>query len=175
MSGCAPEPVANPAGDADAATWGELLAHGYREIGDRAMRDLPIYNAALSVEAVGFRRFNGSIVGIIITPWFMNVVMPASAVAQAVAGTTLRIRFPAGDIEFSLSEVGQMGRIASCSLFSPMFEFADMQTARATAEAAIVELMLPADSEEAVCRREPPTKPIDRRSFLRGSLTERRG
>jgi len=167
MTGSAPNP------EADAAAWGELLAEGYREIGDRAMRDLPIYNDALGVEAVGFRRFNGSFVGIMVTPWFMNVVMPTSAMRER-SGTSLRFRFPAGDIEFSVSEIGQMGRIASCSLFSPMFEFADMAAARATAEAALAELMLPADSEEAARHREPATTPIDRRNFLRGALTERR-
>ncbi len=159
--------------DADAVTWGELLAGMYRQIGERAMRDLPIYNEALDVEAIGFRRFEGTFVGIMVTPWFMNVVMPASAAGDR-SGATVRIRFPAGDIEFTLSEV-QMGRIASCSLFSPMFQFADMASARATADAALAELMLPADSEEAVRRREPPTTPIDRRSFLRGTLTERPG
>jgi hypothetical protein len=56
-----------------------------------------------------------------------------------------------------------------------MFQFADMDAARATAEAALAELMLPADGEEAVRRREPATSPIDRRNFLRGALTERRG
>lgn len=168
MTGSAPNP------DADAVAWGELLAGSYREIGERAMRDLPIYNDALGVEAVGFRRFNGTIVGIMVTPWFMNVVMPASA-ARETAGTAQLIPFPAGNIEFTLSEVGQMGRIASCSLFSPMFQFADMASARATAEAAIAELLLPDDSEEAVRRRAPATTPIDRRNFLRGALTERRG
>ncbi len=155
--------------------WGELLAASYREIGECAMRDLPIYNDALGVEAVGFRQFNGTIVGIMVTPWFMNVVLPASAASPDTSGATTRIRFPVGDIEFTLSEVGHMGRIASCSLFSPMFQFADMAAARATAEAALAELMLPADSEEAVRRREPATTPIDRRNFLRGALTERRG
>lgn len=168
MTGSAPDP------DVDAVAWGELLAGSYREIGERTMRDLPIYNDALGVAAVGFRAFNGTIVGIMVTPWFMNVVMPASAAREA-SGTTLLIRFPAGNIEFTLSEVGQMGRIASCSLFSPMSEFADMAAARATAEAAIAELMLPDDSEEAARRREPATTPIDRRNFLRGALTERRG
>ncbi|WP_375161008.1 [NiFe]-hydrogenase assembly chaperone HybE [Bradyrhizobium sp. RDT46] len=169
MTGAAPDPDA-----ADAVAWGERLAGSYQEIGDRAMRDLPIYNDALGVEAVGFRRFNGTIIGIMVTPWFMNVVMPADAMRET-AGTTLRVRLPAGDIEFALSEVGQIGQIASCSLFSPMFEFADMAAARATAEAALAELMLPDDSEEAVRRREPATTPIDRRSFLRGTLAERRG
>ena len=45
MTGSAPNP------EADAVAWGELLAGSYREIGDRAMRDLPIYNDALGVEA----------------------------------------------------------------------------------------------------------------------------
>ncbi len=169
------ENAPNPARDRDAAAWGDLLAASYREIGDRAMRDLPIYNGALGVEAIGFRPFNGTMVGIMVTPWFMNVVMPASAMRETSSGATVRIRFPAGDIEFTLGEVGQMGRVASCSLFSPMFEFADMAAARATAEAALAELMLPDDSEEAVRRRAPATSQIDRRNFLRGSLTERRG
>jgi [NiFe] hydrogenase assembly HybE family chaperone len=161
--------------DAEATAWGERLALAYREIGERAMRDLPIYNDALGVEAVGFRVFNGTIIGIMVTPWFMNVVMPAGEIARDALGSSLRVHLPAGDIEFTLSEVDLVGRIASCSLFSPMFGFADMAAACATAEAALAELMLPADSEEAVRRREPATSAIDRRNFLRGVLTERRG
>lgn len=170
MTGSAPV----PAGDDDAAAWGARLADSYRRIGERAMRDLPIYNDALGVEAVGFHRLNGMIVGIIVTPWFMNVVMPADAVTQAAAGATAQVRFPTGEIEFTLSEVEQVGRIASCSLFSPMFQFADMLAARATAEAALSELMRPAEIDEAAGRRQPATSTIDRRSLLRGTLTERR-
>jgi [NiFe] hydrogenase assembly HybE family chaperone len=161
--------------DADALAWGERLAAAYREIGDRAMRDLPIYNDALGVEAVGFRPYNGTIVGIVVTPWFMNVVISAGEMAWEASVPSLRLRFPAGDIDFAVSEVASVGRIASCSLFSPMFGFADMVSARATAEAALAELMLSADSEEAVRRRAPATSTIDRRNFLRGVLTERSG
>lgn len=161
--------------DAEAAAWGERLARAYREIGERAMRDLPIYNEVLGVEAVGFRRWNDTVVGIMVTPWFMNVVLPAGDLAPDASAPRLRLTFPAGDIEFALSEVEPVGRIASCSLFSPMFDFADMVAARATAAAALAELMLPADSEEAVRRRAPATSTIDRRNFLRGVLTERRG
>lgn len=161
--------------DTDALLWGERLALAYREIGDRAMRDLPIYNDTLGVEAVGFRPYNGMIVGIVVTPWFMNVVLPAGEIARGASVPSLRLRFPAGDIDFAISEVEPVGRVASCSLFSPMFGFADMTSARATAEAALAELMLPADSEESVRRRAPATSAIDRRNFLRGVLTERRG
>ncbi len=161
--------------ETEATAWGERLAVAYRAIGERAMRDLPIYNDALGVAAVGFRPFNGTIIGIMVTPWFMNAVMPADQTAQDARGASLRVHLPAGHIEFSLSEVEPVGRIASCSLFSPMFGFADMAAACATAEAALAELMLAADSEEAVRRREPATSAIDRRNFLRGVLTERRG
>lgn len=161
--------------EAEAIAWGERLASAYREIGERAMRDLPIYNEALAVEAVGFRPFDDTIAGIVVTPWFMNVVLPGNELARKASGPNLRVRFPAGDIELALGEVAPVGRIASCSLFSPMFAFADMASARATAAAALAELMLPAGSEEAVRRREPATSAIDRRNFLRGVLTERRG
>jgi [NiFe] hydrogenase assembly HybE family chaperone len=161
--------------EAEAATWGERLASAYREIGERAMRDLPIYNDALDVEAVGFRSFSNTIVGIMVTPWFMNVVLPADGITPESSAPNLRIRFPVGVIEFGLSEVAPVGRIASCSLFSPMFAFTDTAAARETAEAALAELMLPADSEAAMRRQAPATSAIDRRNFLRGVLTERRG
>lgn len=159
--------------DADAVAWAERLVSAYREIGERAMRDLPIYNDALDVEAVGFHLFNGAIIGIMLTPWFMNVVMPVDEISGA-AGAALRVRLPAGDIDFTLGEVAPIGRIASCSLFSPMFEFADMAAARAAAEAALAELMLPADGDAGAGCRHPATSAIDRRNFLRGALTERR-
>ncbi|MBI5260618.1 MAG: [NiFe]-hydrogenase assembly chaperone HybE [Bradyrhizobium sp.] len=163
-------------GGVDPAAWGAVLAEAYRAIGERTMRELPIYNDALGVEPVGFRIFNGRIVGIMITPWFMNVVVPASDASASVAtpGSSLRFRFPTGEIDFTVSDVAPVGRIASCSLFSPMSEFADMGSARAVAEAAIEALMQPAADDEAESRRAVKSS-IDRRSFLRGALKEQRG
>ena len=163
----------------DPTAWGERLAGAYREIADRAMRDLPIFNHALRVEAVGFCKVGDRIVGVLVTPWFMNVVMDADDRAlepSPVQGSSLRFRFPAGDIDLAVSEVASAGRIASSSLFSPMFEFADMNAARDAAEAALAALMLPVDGAEAARRiDQPPVSSIDRRNFLRGVLTERRG
>jgi hypothetical protein len=51
-----------------------------------------------------------------------------------------------------------------------MFEFADMAAARATAAAALDALMAPAGEAE---RDREATSSIDRRAFLRGTLTER--
>lgn len=150
----------------DPVAWGERLAAAYRDIGARTMRELPIYHHALDVEAIGFQHMQDDVVGIIVTPWFMNVVMPA----DELTSDHLQVRFPAGSIAFTVSEVAPVGRIASCSLFSPMFEFADMATARAVAHAALGELMTPSCDDQSKAAR---TGAIDRRAFLRGSLTER--
>lgn len=42
--------------------------------------------------AVGFRWFNGTTIGIMVTPWFMNVVIPAGAIARDTSGPSLQIR-----------------------------------------------------------------------------------
>jgi len=160
--------------DADPSAWGELLAGIYREIGDRAMRDLPIFNDALEVEAVGFRRFGDNTVGIMVTPWFMNVVLSPGDDVGELPGSSLRRSFPAGDIDFTVSEVASAGRVASCSLFSPMFQFSDMASARATASAALDALMAPAEDDGKPGGR-VGSGAIGRRDLLRGRLTERRG
>jgi [NiFe] hydrogenase assembly HybE family chaperone len=153
------------------AAWGERLAGLYREIGTRTMRELPIYHDALDVEAVGFTSINGLAIGIVVTPWFMNVIVPA---AEGAVGASVTVELPAGSFAFTIGEVAGAGRIASCSLFSPMFEFEDMAAARAAAEAAMAALMTTygdePDTEQAVAT----SRAIDRRAFLRGTLSERR-
>ena len=155
-------------GDAPAA-WGERLASVYREIGARTMRELPIYHDALDVEAIGFNAYQGKTIGIVITPWFMNVVTPA---AQGTLGSSIDIVLPAGSFAFTVGDVDGIGRIASCSLFSPMFQFQDMAAARAAAEAALAALMAPPDDESSREMKAPSA--IDRRALLRGTLSERR-
>ena len=165
------EVVGQGTSDVTPAAWGERLADVYREIGARAMRELPIYHDALDVEAIGFSDVDGRILGIVITPWFMNVVIP---VAQGAAGSTVKIMLPAGSFEFTIGDVAGIGRIASCSLFSPMFEFADMAAARAAAEAALAALMTAPEDEPSSERAATAPSAIDRRAFLRGTLSEGR-
>ncbi|MGY3450647.1 [NiFe]-hydrogenase assembly chaperone HybE [Bradyrhizobium sp. USDA 4353] len=151
------------------AAWGERLAAVYREIGDRAMRELPIYHNALEVEAIGFTSVHGRTIGIILTPWFMNIVSPAE---QGEIGSTIEIALPAGTFEFTIGDVAGIGRIASCSLFSPISEFEDMAAARIAADAALTAL-LTAPEETGPTRAETASR-IDRRAFLRGTLSESR-
>jgi len=149
-----------------------LLEACYRRVGDRAMRDLPIYNDALDVAAVGFAIRDAAISGILITPWFMNLVLCPldGSLASHSLGSSITHDFPAGSIDFTIgAAIDGIGRVASCSLFSPMDEFSTMVQARATAEAAWLEILLPpADHERPAAK----VAAVDRRRFLRGELAE---
>ncbi|AMA60247.1 [NiFe]-hydrogenase assembly chaperone HybE [Bradyrhizobium sp. CCGE-LA001] len=174
----APDRERHPGGSerADALAWGEKLAEVYRDISDRMMRELPFVNEALSVEAIGFRAHQGGAVGVMVTPWFMNVVISAlHRTGQSSTGSrmSLRLRFPCGDLEFLPSEVATVGPIASASLFSPMFGFDDMASARAIAEAALAELMSPVDPASH-WGGAPRFGGIDRRHLLRAELINER-
>lgn len=85
----------------------------------------------------------------------MTVVSQADDLMQKAFEPRLPLNLPEGNIEFALSEVEALGRIATYSLFSMMFDFANMISVLATAEAALPALMLPANAEEVVHRHEP--------------------
>ncbi len=152
--------------DRQAVAVGARLAAAYRAIAERT-RDLPIYHHALTVEAVGFRAHEGVALGVIVTPWFMNLVavdLPGGPRRDLPPlGTTARRSLPAGVIDFTVSEIAGIGRVDSASLFSPMFAFADPAVARATAEAALAAVLEP----DVAPLPSPPTVP-GRRGLLFG-------
>jgi len=120
------------------------LEQVYRRIQRERMAGLPLLNPALEVEAVGFQSWNGHCLGVLITPWFMNLFLLASEGddwAEMQPGTKQLHQLPSGPYEFVVGEEEGIGRYQACSLFSPMFEFQDHETAVATAEAVMQGLM----------------------------------
>jgi len=115
------------------------LEAAFGAVYEQRMQGLPFVNVALTVEAVDFRPWNGHWLGVLITPWFMNLVLLPN---DQAAWPALRVgekcvqRFPAGVFEFIAGREDTLGEYLTCSLFSPMFEFADHETARLTAAAA---------------------------------------
>jgi [NiFe] hydrogenase assembly HybE family chaperone len=122
------------------------------------MAGLPICNPRLGVAALGFRRVGDQAVGIVVTPWFMNVVATPHGEAQAplpaALGETIKLALPAGVLDLVVGELQGFGRVDAASLFSPMHEFADMAAAVETAESALAELFA--------------APALDRRALLRG-------
>jgi len=155
------------------------LEAAFRRIEAATMADVPILNPALTVEAVGFTRWQDHWLGIVITPWFMNLVLvPGNADAwQSVApGQRLFRKFPSGDFAFLGSIEPEVGEFQSCSLFSPMAQFSDQAGAREVARAALEALQgepaaaPPAPAKEAFedPKQAALERPMSKREFLGG-------
>lgn len=132
------------------------------------MKGMPIYNPTLAVEGVGFREHLGRQVGVVVTPWFMNLtVLPAPQdLGTWRVGEVARLVFPSGLYDFVVSEAGDTGLIATCSLFSPMQDFSDHEAAQVAALAAADALFEPDTPEQPA---EPkPAPAVSRRKFLGG-------
>jgi [NiFe] hydrogenase assembly HybE family chaperone len=142
------------------------------------MQDMPMVNPALSVEAVGFRPWADHWLGVLVTPWFMNLwLMPRVLAKWQPIGEreTRHYVFPAGVFEFIGGRDPALGDYQACSLFSPMFEFSDPANARDTAVAALAALFDRASREageaavDAQARLSPAVRPVSKRDFLFGS------
>lgn len=119
------------------------LVADFREIWHSKMRDVPMVNKLLTVEAVGFEYVDGRPLGVLISPWFMNLVqLPAEGEdwSDLVSGAKELIGFPSGEYEFIHNTREQIGGYKACSLFSPMGEFKSQMQAQEVASAVMVAL-----------------------------------
>jgi len=168
-----PSIAAEPLSDALPEPAAPLQA-GNAKIHATRMRGLPFVNEALEVEAIGFRRWSGRWLGVLVTPWFLSVVlMPdlpeGTPRDQEVPtgkdwyhtrlGSSASYELPAGSLGFIGAFEPGIGEFQTCSLFSPVFEFADHATARATAQAALTALFDPATRETPEAVPEIPRAP----------------
>lgn len=164
---------------------GPLLEEIYRKIHRERMFGLPILNPELEVEAVGFAPHKGLWVGVLITPWFMNLMLlSGTATCPALAeGGSQYWPFPGGPLQFSAGFEAEVGSFQVCSLFSPMGEFANQDEARAAAQAVMDGLLTASASVEPAPEPVQPLSagpleemraavaaPMTKRDFLRSFL-----
>ena len=110
----------------------EALEQDFTEIWHSKMRDVPMVNKLLHVKAVGFRHYNGRPLGVLISPWFMNLILLPSQEEDwktLIPGEKEVIDFPSGEYEFIHNTREMVGGYKACSLFSPMGEFRSQQKA----------------------------------------------
>jgi [NiFe] hydrogenase assembly HybE family chaperone len=152
------------------------LESTFEAIRNERMQDVPILNAALEVEAVGLRPWNGCVLGALVTPWFINlVVLPGEGPWRSLRPTeSVWYAFPSGRFQFIAADEPGIGEYHACSLLSPVLEFADHETARETARVAVESLFDP-----TLLGEEPPPpagdepESMNRRNFLRGASAQR--
>lgn len=134
---------ARPAPGPDRPNPGRALEARFATIWREHMQDVPMVNPALDVQAVGWVHWEHHWLGVLVTPWFMNLVLLPRVLQfwHPIGERESRhYVFPAGVFEFIGSKDAVLGDYQACSLFSPMFEFADHAAAVATASSALAAL-----------------------------------
>jgi [NiFe] hydrogenase assembly HybE family chaperone len=127
--GCATSPAPDPSA---------RLVEAFSAVAVR-MAGLPFVNPTLAVEAVEFAPWQGHWLGVLLTPWFMNLVLTPrdrSLWRPVRQGRTRSYMFPAGAYEFIGAHDDIAGEYQLCSLFSPVLAFEDQETARLVARLA---------------------------------------
>ena len=107
------------------------------------MADLPLNNPGLRIEAVGFRRWEGLWVGVLVSPWTISLLLLPSRSQDfrtLTGDSTQTWAFPSGRYAFRGGLIPELGAYQSCSLFSPPSEFIDHASARATAQSVMTAL-----------------------------------
>ena len=141
----------------------QLVRH-YQQVYSERMQGVPIVNQRLRVEAVGFDAFDGHRLGVLITPWFMNLVLlPATdRWDELQQGTVVDLDLPSERHQLMICRDEDLGVHLTAILFRTVADFPDQQTARDVAVEIMTRLLQtpssdtppPAQNTEHVSRRE---------------------
>lgn len=157
-------PVSVPTDDTLLAARVEAV---FRTIAVTRMAGVPVLNPALDVAMRGMCRHGGYDLGVLVTPWFMNLMVFAIDGETSVrVGAKMDLALPSGGYEAIRGYEGELGGYWMVSLFSPMDDFESMEAAIATADAAMAEIMTaPETATEPLSP--PPAPAISRRGLFR--------
>lgn len=152
----------------------------FEHIRTTRMADVPILNPQMQVDVIGWRKWAGEWLGILITPWTINLmILPGGGgeFRPLVMDERQSWQFPSGFYDFMGGEEAALGPYQICSLFSPVMEFESHAAAVETAQAVFEALMKEENAEaDAASRLERARaegqsiseRPMSRRGFLRG-------
>ena len=141
------------------------LVEHFEHIYLKHVRGLPIVNAALAVEAVGFREHEGHEIGALITPWFMNLVLLPGGEdwADQGQGESVSIALPGGALDFTLSRDDGLGTYLTAVLFRTVVDFPSQDIAREIATEVLARLF---DEEAAKKASSSNAETISRRTLF---------
>lgn len=117
------------------------------------MDGLPFLNPRLQVRALGFQAWQQYWLGVVVTPWFMNLMLLPREEGVSVPrfGEAQSVNFPCGTFSFIAGHEGGIGSYMSCSLFSPVQELESQHLAEEIALASLKQLL----SAEASAKEDP--------------------
>jgi len=135
----------------DPASIAIIVEQTFNRIHLENMQGIPILNSRIQVQAIGFQEYQARIIGIIITPWLMNVVLLPND-DEDWSGFTLGHKvshtFPAKTYRFLVNEIEGIGFCQTHSMYSPMNDFVSHQQAVKVAQEFIDFLMVDNEPSE---------------------------
>jgi len=143
------------------------LVERFRVIDRERMAGLPLCNPAVEVEALAFRAFEDCRLGVLITPWCINLVLLSDDDAWRAweQGSKSEWTFPAGPCEFTTCRDDALPTYLSAVLFRTVQDFPDHETARAVAAEVMECLFAEPESADNAVEEE---KTVSRRALLSG-------
>jgi [NiFe] hydrogenase assembly HybE family chaperone len=139
--------------------------------------DRPPVNACLSCLAVGFSRYRGDWLGVLITPWFVDLyLLPGGGEfwGDIPSGQRRYVELPLGTVPFTAADDPGIGSYQYSPLISPVSALPDMAAAVKLANDVLSGIFgeaarLPMESTVPARSGEPEGKPevTSRRGFLR--------
>lgn len=124
---------------------GKILEQTFCRIHRENMQGIPILNSKIAIQALGFQEFEGRLLGIIITPWLMNVVLLPSIEddwSDLKLGQKTWQSFPSKKYRFLVNEIDGIGFCQTHSIYSPMNDFTSHEQAEKVALDFIKSLMI---------------------------------
>ncbi|MGE5472006.1 MAG: [NiFe]-hydrogenase assembly chaperone HybE [Bacteroidota bacterium] len=147
-----------------------LLEAHYQALGEADGFDHAECNAALRVEVIGFGRCAGDWLGIVVTPWFVRLLLlPGGGQlwGEIPLGQRRYLELPGGTLPFVADTIDQLGQYQYSTLVAPLSLVPDMAAARRIAADTLQAFVGTAPSPAPGEPPEEPKAPVSRRGFFR--------
>ena len=135
----------------DPASIATIVEQTFTRIHLENMQGIPILNSRIQVQSIGFQEYQARIIGIIITPWLMNVILLPNDNedwSNFTLGHKVSHTFPAKTYRFLVNEIEGIGFCQTHSMYSPMHDFSSHQQAVKVAQEFIDFLMVDNEPSE---------------------------
>lgn len=147
-----------------------LAAH-YQSLWEAGGQDMAGINPALAVEAVGFTRYEGDWLGVVIAPWFLRLfLLPGGGKlwGEIPVGQSRYINLPGETMQFVADHDPELGPFQYCTLLEPTSLITDMDAARRMAVRVMQPFGYRPHAPVTPAEAEPPAPAgVSRRAFFR--------
>ncbi|HSG21456.1 MAG TPA: [NiFe]-hydrogenase assembly chaperone HybE, partial [Azonexus sp.] len=152
-----------------------FLERHYQQLWALRSQEFSDVNLSLQVAALGFSRLDGDWLGVMITPWSINLLLLSGGGTlwgDIPVGQSRYLELPCGTVKFIADDEPGIGPLQYSPLISPVTGLADMAAARQLALASLAAIIPPPPEQETCPHLEPglsetPPQPLTRRGFLR--------